>query len=248
MSASGKYGKTRHCAGIIGHVDMMLGDRAKPVLEAGIKAGNGRYRGIRHGVVWDSGNAARFGRRHMPRHQMLDATFRKGFACLHPLGLSFEAWLYHPQLDDLVDLLKQFPDTNVILNHVGGPLGVAPHENRAETFKVWKANVLKLAPFKNMSVKLGGLGMVHCGWDFHFRDMPPASDELAKEWRPYIETCIEAFGVERCMMESNFPVDKQSCGYGVLWNALKRITKDASAAEKKVLYHDTAARVYRLPY
>lgn len=248
MSASGKYGKTRHCAGIIGHVDMMLGERATPVLEAEIKAGNGRYRGIRHGVVWDTGDAAKFGRRHMPRHQMLDPQFRKGFACLHPLGLSFEAWLYHPQLDDLVDLLKQFPDTNVILNHVGGPLGVPPHENRKETFEVWKRQILKLVPFRNMSVKLGGLGMVHCGWDFHFRDVPPSSEELAKEWRPYIETCIEAFGVERCMMESNFPVDKQSTGYGVLWNALKRITQKASAAEKKALFHDTAARVYRLPY
>ena len=163
MSASGRYGKTRHCAGIIGHADMMLGDRAKPVLEALIQAGNGRFRGIRHGVVWDTGDAAKFGRRHMPRHQMLDPTFRKGFACLHPLGVSFEAWLYHPQLSDLADLLKQFPDTNVILNHVGGPLGVPPHENRKETFEVWRKNVLALVPFKNMSVKLGGLGMVHCG-------------------------------------------------------------------------------------
>ncbi len=246
MSASGRYGKTRHCAGIVGHADMMLGDRAKPVLEALIKAGNGRFRGIRHGVVWDSGNAAKFGRRHVPRHQMLDPVFRQGFACLHPLGVSFDAWLYHPQLSDIADLLKQFPDTNVILNHVGGPLGVPPHENRKETFEVWRRNVLALVPFTNMSVKLGGLGMVHCGWDFHFRDTPPSSEELAKEWRPYIETCIEAFGVNRCMMESNFPVDKQSCGYGVLWNALKRITSGASAAEKKALYHDTAARVYRL--
>jgi predicted TIM-barrel fold metal-dependent hydrolase len=248
MSASGKYGRTRHCAGIIGHVDMMLGERAKPVLEAEIKAGNGRYRGIRHGAVWDTGEAAKFGRRHQPRYQMLDPQFRKGFACLQPLGLSFEAWVFHPQLDDVAGLLKQFPDTNVILNHVGGLLGIPPHENRKETFEVWKRQILKLVPCKNLSVKLGGLGMVHCGWDFHLRDMPPSSEELAKEWWPYIETCIEAFGVERCMMESNFPVDKQSCGYGVLWNALKRITAKASAAEKKALYHDTAARVYRLPY
>ena len=246
MSASGKYGKTRHCAGIIGHVDMMLGDRATPVLEAEIKAGNGRYRGIRHGAVWDTGEAAKFGRRHMPRHQMLDPQFRKGFACLHPLGLSFEAWVYHPQLGDVADLLKQFPDTNVVLNHVGGLLGIPPHENRKATFEVWKKNILQLVPYKNMSVKLGGLGMVHCGWDFHFRDVPPSSDELAKEWRPYIETCIEAFGPERCMFESNFPVDKVSCTYADLWRSFELMVADASTGEREDLFAGTATRAYRL--
>jgi len=103
-----------------------------------------------------------------------------------------------------------------------------------------------VAQFPNVSVKLGGLGMLYCGWDFHLRDVAPGSEELATAWRPYIEACIEAFGPTRCLMESNFPVDKQSCGYAVLWNALKRITQGCSAAEKAALYHDTAARVYRL--
>ncbi len=98
----------------------------------------------------------------------------------------------------------------------------------------------------NLTVKVGGLGMLYCGWDFHLRDVPPSSQELAAAWRPYVEACIEAFGPNRCMMESNFPVDKQSCGYGVLWNALKRITHGCSATEKAALYRDTAARVYRL--
>ena len=247
MSASGKYGKTRLCAGIIGHADLMLGDRAKPVLEALIQAGNGRFRGIRHGAMWDTGNAAKFGRRHVPRHQLLDPQFRKGFACLQPLGLSFEAWVFHPQLPDVAGLLKQFPDTNVILNHVGGLLGIPPHENRKETFKVWHKNILQLVQYPNMSVKLGGLGMLYCGWDFHFRDVPPSSEELATEWRPYIETCIEAFGVERCMMESNFPVDKQSTGYGVLWNALKRIAAGASADEKTALFSGVMVSVGLAP-
>jgi predicted TIM-barrel fold metal-dependent hydrolase len=247
MSASGHYGKTRHCAGIVGHADLMLGDNARPVLEKLIVAGNGRFRGIRHGLVWDSGNAAKFGRRQVPRHQMLDPVFRKGFACLHPLGLSFEAWMFHPQLPDLVDLLRAFPDTNVIMNHVGGLLGIPPHDgNRDEVFKIWQAHIRALAQFPNLSVKVGGLGMLYCGWDFHLRGMPPSSEELALAWRPYVETCIEAFGAGRCMMESNFPVDKQSCGYGVLWNALKRITQGCSAADKAALYRDTAARVYRL--
>lgn len=247
MSASGRYGKARLCAGIVGYADLMLGDGARPVLENLIAAGNGRFRGVRYGVIWDTGNAAKMGRRQVPRHQLLDPVFRKGFAQLQPLGLSFEAWLFHPQLDDLKDLLRAFPDTTVILNHVGGLLGIPPHDgNRAEVFKIWHAHIRELAKFPNLSVKLGGLGMMYCGWDFHLPDVPPSSEELAAAWRPYIEACIEAFGPKRCMMESNFPVDKQTCGYGVLWNALKRITQGASAADKAALYHDTAARVYRL--
>src|SRR5262245_44852122 len=247
MSASGRYGKSRLCAGIIGHADLTLGDRARPVLEALIAAGNGRFRGIRHGVTWDTGNAAKFGRREVPPHQVLDRLFRKGFAHLKPLGLSFESWQFHPQLPDTVDLLRAFPETNVILNHAGGLLGIPPHDgNREEVFKIWRANMRELVQFPNLTVKVGGLGMLYCGWDFHLRDVPPSSEELAAAWRPYVETCIELFGPNRCMMESNFPVDKQSCGYGVLWNALKRITQRCSAAEKAAMYRDTAARVYRL--
>ena len=247
MSASGRYGKSRLIDGIVGHGDLMLGDQVRPVLEALIAAGNGRLRGIRHGVVWDTGNAAKFGRRQVPQHQVLDPVFRKGFAHLQPLGLSFESWQFHPQLPDLVDLLRAFPDTNVILNHVGGLLGIPPHDgNRDEVFKIWRGHIRELAQFPNLTVKVGGLGMLYCGWDFHLRNVPPSSEELAAAWRPYVEACIEAFGPNRCMMESNFPVDKQTCGYGVLWNALKRITQDCSATEKAALYHGTAARVYRL--
>ena len=247
MSASGRYGKTRHCAGIVGHADLMLGDRVQPVLEALIGAGDGRFRGIRHGLVWDTGNAAKFGRRQVPRHQMLDPVFRKGFARLQPLNLSFEAWLFHPQLSDAADLMRAFPEANVVLNHVGGLLGIPPHDGkRDEVFRIWRASIRELAQFPSLTVKVGGLGMLYCGWDFHLRDIPPSSEELGAAWRPYVETCIDAFGPNRCLMESNFPVDKQSCGYGVLWNALKRITKNCSAAEKAAMYHDTAARVYRL--
>jgi len=246
MSASGRYGKARLCHGIIGHADLMLGDDVQPVLEAIVAAGNGRLRGIRHGVWWDTGNAAKFGRRQVPQHQVLDPVFRKAFARLEPLGLSFESWQFHPQLPDLVDLLGAFENTNVILNHVGGLLGIPPHAgNRDEVFKIWRGHIRELAQFPNLTVKVGGLGMLYCDWDFHLRDIPPSSEELAAAWRPYVEECIAAFGADRCMMESNFPVDKQSCGYGVLWNALKRITQGCSPSEKAALYRDTAARVYR---
>ena len=184
---------------------------------------------------------------YLIQHELLDPVFRQGFACLEPLGLTFEAWQFHPQLPDLVDLLGAFPNTPVILNHVGGLLGIPPHEGkRKEVFDVWRRHIKTLARFPNLSVKLGGLGMLYCGWDFHLREMPPSSEELASIWRPYIETCIEEFGTERCMMESNFPVDKQSCGYGVLWNAMKRITLKFSAAEKSDLYFNNAQRVYRI--
>ena len=247
MSASGLYGKTRACAAIIGHGDLRLGDRVRPVLEKLISAGNGRFRGIRFGVCWDAGDASKFGRYQLPPHMVLDPTFRKGFAHLKPLGLSFESWQFHPQLSDTVDLLRAFPDTTVILNHAGGVLGIPPHDDkRQQVFETWRKSIRELAQFPNLNVKLGGLGMLYSGWDFHLRDIPPRSEELAETWRPYIETCIEAFGAERCMMESNFPVDKQSCGYGVFWNAMKRITQNCSPAEKALLYRATAARVYRL--
>jgi len=245
-SASGRYGNVRLCEGIVAHADLLLGDAVQELLEALIAAGNGRLRGIRHGATWDDGSAA-YGRTFSPPHLVLDPTFRRGFARLAPLGLSFDAWLFYPQLPDLLDLLQTFPETRVILNHVGGVLGIPPHTDRESVFSVWRSYIQKLARYPNLSVKVGGLGMLYCGWDFHVRNEPPSSAELAEAWRPYIETCIEAFGPERCMFESNFPVDKQSCGYGVLWNAFKRITQNFSPAEKAALYHDTAALAYRLP-
>jgi predicted TIM-barrel fold metal-dependent hydrolase len=248
MSASGGYGRARVCAGIVGYADLALGDNVAPVLEALIAAGNGRLCGIRHGVTWDSGNAAKFGPRVAPRYRLLDPAFRRGFARLLKLDLAFDAWLFYPQLPDLMDLLKVFPEANVILNHMGGAIGVPPHDaDRAAVFAVWRDHILKLARFPNLSCKLGGMGMLMAGWDFHLRDVPPSSEELAASWRPYFETCIEAFGPGRCLMESNFPPDKQSCGYGVLWNAMKRITSGCSPSEKAALYHGTAARVYKLP-
>jgi predicted TIM-barrel fold metal-dependent hydrolase len=248
MSASGGYGKARLCAGIVGYADLTLGDRVEPVLEALIAAGNGRLRGIRCGVAWDSGNAAKFGTREPTEHMLLDPTFRKGIACIQKLDLSFDAWQFYHQLPDLMDMLKAFPEANIVLTHAGGLLGIPPHAGKREQiFALWRSHIRELARYPNLSVKIGGLGILRNGWDFHLHDTPPASETLARAWRPYVETCIEAFGAKRSFFESNFPPDKQTCGYGVLWNAFKRITGGYSAAEKAALYHDTAARVYRLP-
>ena len=246
MSASGRYGPARLGAGIVGHADLSLGERVRPVLEALIAAGNGRFRGIRHGVTWDAGDATKFGRHKVPRHLMLDKNFRAGVAQLRALGLSFDAWQFYAQLPDLSDLLREFPDANIVLDHAGGILGIPPHVERQAVFSAWRGHLRELAQFPNLNVKIGGLGMLYGGWDFHLRSAPPSSEELAAAWRPYVETCIETFGSARCMMESNFPVDKQTCGYGVLWNAFKRITTGCSAGEKAALYSGTATRVYRL--
>jgi L-fuconolactonase len=248
MSASGGYGPCRVAEGIVGHADVTLGARVREVLEAEIRVGGGRFRGIRHGVSWDENDAIqKFATRVVPPHLVREAKFREGFAELGPLGLSFESWQYHPQLGDVVDLARAFPGTTIILNHVGGVLGVGPYAGRRqEILAGWKKDIADLARCPNVVVKLGGVGMTSFGFDFHERDLPPSSEDLAAAWRQYIEPCIEAFGVGRCMFESNFPPDKQSGGYTELWNAFKRITSAASATEKKALYSGTAARVYRL--
>ena len=248
MSASGGYGPCRVAEAIIGHADLTLGARVREVLEAEVRVGGGRFRGIRHGVSWDASNAIqKFATRVVPPHLVRDPKFREGFAELGPLGVSFESWQYHPQLPDAIDLARAFPGTTIILNHVGGVLGVGPYAGRRqEILAGWKKDIGDLAKCPNVNVKLGGVGMTSFGFDFPERDTPPSSEELAAAWRQYIDPCIEAFGVDRCMFESNFPPDKQSGGYTELWNAFKRITAGASAAEKRALYSGTAARVYHL--
>ncbi|HUN41784.1 MAG TPA: amidohydrolase family protein [Acetobacteraceae bacterium] len=248
MSASGGYGPCRVAEGIIGGGDLSVGARVRELLEAEIRAAGGRLRGLRHGVAWDEHEAVyKYASRKVPLHQVADPKFREGLAQLAPLGLSFESWQYHPQLPDALDMMRAFPGTTFILNHVGGILGVGPYNNRREEILTgWRKNISDIAKCPNVYCKLGGLGMVSVGFDFHERDLPPSSEDLAGAWRPYIEHCIEAFGVDRCMFESNFPPDKQSCGYTELWNAFKRITAGATASEKKALYSGTAAKVYRL--
>jgi len=247
MSASGGYGPAAICAGIVGHASLLLGDRVKAVLEAEIAAGQGRFRGIRHSSAWDAEAAVASMYATRPKGLLLDATYRKGFACLAPLGLTFDSWLFHPQLDEFVDLARAFPDTRIILDHCGGPIGLGRFAgNREETFAVWKASILEVAKCPNVVVKLGGLAMRLLGFDFHERPKPPSSEQAAAAWRPYIETCIEAFGPDRCMFESNFPPDKGQCSYQVIFNAFKRLAAQYSEAEKTALFSKTATDVYKL--
>ena len=238
--------KTRAVAGIVGAVDLALGDKAGDVLRAHIEAGGGRFKGIRHITArHEEFNASLLGR--PPARQLADPTFRQGFAQLGQLGLSFDAWLYHPQIPELTDLARAFPAIPIVLNHVGGPLGVGPYQGkRDQTFREWHQAMKGLAACPNVRVKLGGLGMAIIGFDYHKEQRPPSSERLAADWRPLMETSIELFGANRCMFESNFPVDKGMFSYSVMWNAFKRIASRASAAEKAALFHDTAASFYRL--
>ncbi|MGE5157865.1 MAG: amidohydrolase family protein [Gemmatimonas sp.] len=247
MSASGAYGKALICAGIVGHANLLLGDAAKPVLEAEIVAGNGRFRGIRHSSAWDADPDVAGMYASRPKGLLLDPTFRNGFACLAPLNLSFDAWLFHPQIGELADLARSFPDTRIVLDHCGGPVGIGRYGGRRdEIFATWKASIEDVARCPNVVVKLGGLAMRLLGYDFHERPRPPSSEELATAWRPYIEICIEAFGPARAMFESNFPPDKGQCSYQVIFNAFKRIAAQYSEAEKTALFSKTAAEFYRL--
>ncbi len=247
MSASGQYGPTRVAAGIVGTVDLKIGAAAGDVLDAQIAAANGRFRGIRLGALWHASDAVTNHRTNPPQGLLLRQDFRTGFKHLGPRNLTFEAWCCHTQIPDVTDLARAFPDTTIILDHVGGPIGIGPYAGKAdEVFAAWQAMIKELATCPNVMAKLGGLNMEINGYHWHQRDLPPTSEELMRATRRYFEFMIETFGVERCMFESNFPVDKLSCSYGVLWNAFKRLTRSYSQSEKAALYHDTAARVYRI--
>jgi len=247
VGPSGKYGKTAVAAGIVGFADLTLGAGVARVLEAQLAASPRRFRGIRHSCTWDASPAVKTATPGIPPGVMFDARFRAGLACLKRYDLSFEAWLYHPQLPEAAGLARAVPEVPMILNHVGGLLGVGPYAGRREEVcEVWKRGIAEVATCPNVVVKLGGLGMVRCGFDWHMRSAPPNSTELIEATAPYYLYCIEQFGPDRCMFESNFPVDKVSFSYCVLWNSFKRMTKDFSSAERAALFHDTAARVYRL--
>jgi predicted TIM-barrel fold metal-dependent hydrolase len=245
MSDSGGYGSTRVAAGIVGYADLTLGDRVDAVLEAQLRAGGGRFRGVRHSGNWDADPIIGNGAPGPDVYRRPD--FRAGLARLSAYGLSLDAWTFHTQLADVIDLARAFPATNIIMGHVGGVLGYGPYAGRHdEIFASWKASVTELAKCPNVTMKLGGMMMRAALYDYGAAARPVTSEELANLWRPYIETCIELFGARRCMFESNFPVEKMGIAWVPLWNAFKRIAAGASADEKRALFHDTAQRVYRL--
>lgn len=246
-SASGAFGETRVAAAIVGFADLRLGNAVDEVLNAHIARAPDRFRGIRHASAFDDSSDVRASHTLPPKGLLGLPSFREGFARLEVYGLSFDAWLYHHQIPELTELAREFPGTRIVFDHFGGPLGIGPYEGkRAEIFEQWKKDVAELAACPNVVAKLGGLNMAVNGFGWHKRDLPPTSDELAEATRDWYLHSIDVFGPDRCMFESNFPVDKLSCSYGVLWNAFKKIAKGFSESEKQNLFHDTAKRAYRL--
>lgn len=245
-SASGDA-RTRIAAGIVGTVDLTIGDAVAGVLDAHIAAGGGRFRGIRRGAFWHQSPAIANHRTNPPEGLLLRDDFRAGFKHLGPRRLSFEVWCAHTQIADAVSLARAFPETTIVLDHFGGPIGIGPYAGKADdVFGYWKGQIDELAHCANVVVKLGGLNMPVNGFGWEQRPLPPTSSELAAATRHYFEHAIARFGAARCMFESNFPVDKLSCSYAVLWNAFKRLSAGYSADERAALFYGTAARVYRL--
>lgn len=249
-------GITAHCqddeglpsvaAGIISFADLTLGAAADGVLEAHSQASS-RFRGIRHASAWDANEKVHNAHTKPIENLLGDATFREGFACLEKRNLTFDAWLYFPQIPELTDLARAFPETQIILNHVGAPICVGPYaDKRDEIYAIWKDHMRELATCENVAVKLGGMTMNLAGFGWNKLDKPASSTTLAKAMAPYYHHCIELFGPERSMFESNFPVDSTGASYAILWNAFKRVSEQYSPRERAALFHDTATRIYSL--
>lgn len=248
MSASGRYGPARLCAGIIGLVDLTLPPaEVERLLEAHRRIAGARFVGVRNRTAWHPSPEVRANITAPPPGPLGTPAFVEGARALARAGLVLDIWCYHTQLPLALDLARAVPELTIVLDHVGGPIGVGPFAGKRDgVFAEWRRMIRDLAACPNLRVKLGGLAMQVGGWDFHEAPRPPGSLQLAEAWKPWIETSIEAFGAPRAMFESNFPVDKGMCGYREVWNAFKHLADGASAAEKAALFAGTAVATYGL--
>jgi L-fuconolactonase len=232
--------------GIVGTADLRLGPLAEEALHAHVAAGRGRFSGIRQRATWDADPLIRPIAPDPGEGLLLDPDFRRGFAVLQSLGLSFDAWVYFPQLGDVADLARAFPDATIILNHLGGPIVLGGYTDRAEVIDRWRELMVDVAACPNVVLKVGGIGMPIYGMGWHKLTTPSSAEEIAAAWREPVRWCIEQFGVDRCMLESNFPVDRFSMSYATLWDSFDLMTNDLSPSDRTALFHDTAVRAYRL--
>jgi len=248
ICASGNYGDCRVCAAIVGHADLRLGDGVAELLDRALEIAPERFRGVRQVTIDDPSDPPfRFVPVRPPRGVMKSPRFRPGFRQLVKRGLSFDAAVFHHQLPDIIDLADAFPDTTIVLNHCGHAMGMElGRQDHAEMSRLYRELMFEVARRPNVNCKIGGLELPFWGFRFEEREDPIGYQELAAGWQPYVETVIEAFGAERCMMKSDYPPDGRSGGFVPIWNALKHIVRGASTNEKAVLFHGTAARVYRI--
>jgi len=248
IMASGVYGPCRVAAGIVGFADMTLGDRVAATLDASMAAAPQRFRGVRQIALSHPNEATLRFLTHRPPADLLNSpAFRAAYRHLGPRGPSFDATVLHHQLPEVAQLAADYPDTTIVLDHAG--LAMAMHvgpDGREDVFQAWRRNMMELARRPSVVCKVGGLGTAYWGFGFNERPDPIGYQELAAAWKPYVETAIEAFGADRCMMESNYPNDGRSCGFVPLWNAMKYIVRSHTAEEKAALFRGTAARVYRV--
>ncbi len=249
QSASGLYGDYRACAKIVGHADLTAEPKALFDYLDELHGRFSRFCGVRHQAAWDADPDVLGPPFYAPQGLYASAAFRRGFAELGGVGLTFDAWVLEPQLPEVIALARAFPKQAIVLDHCGTPLNVASYQGTLpQHFGRWRDNIRTLAKCPNVTVKLGGLAMAFCGMPANGPAAGLGSEELAAMWRPYIETCIEAFGPDRAMFESNYPVDRWGASYPVLWNTFKRITAGASADEKHALFAGTAARFYGIEH
>jgi predicted TIM-barrel fold metal-dependent hydrolase len=243
-SASGLYGQCRAAAAIVGHADLKLGDRVEPVLEALQAASPNRFKGIRHIVTWDADPRVES---RETQGVLSSAEFHAGAKALARMGLSLDTICCFPQLPELVEFARATPDLPIIVNHLGGLNRTGPFADRDDAvMPAWKSGMAALAKCPNVMLKLGGIGMPRFGFGWHLRDKPIGSEELAASMAPLLSYCIDQFGPDRCMFESNFPVDKVSFSHPIVFNAFKRLSQGYSAAERAALFHDTAVKAYRI--
>ncbi|MCC6437173.1 MAG: amidohydrolase [Acidimicrobiales bacterium] len=234
-------------AAIVGHADLLLGDAVREVLDAHLDAAGGRFRGIRHTAAWDPSPEIPTSHSSPPPHLYADERFRRGLAVLAGMGLTFEAWQFHPQLGELADVAAAVPQATIIVNHIGAPMGIGPYAGRHDEVRArWRPAMARLATLDNVVLKVGGIGMARFGAGFDAWEHPPSSDELLDHWGDDLRFCIDTFGPQRCMFESNYPVDAESASYVVLWNAYKKLSAVYDEAERTALFRGTARRVYRI--
>jgi L-fuconolactonase len=232
---------------IVAHADLTDRAHLDEILDAHTELGRGLFRGIRHAGAHDPHPEALTIAGRAPEGLYADPAFRAGVARLGERGLTYDTWHFHHQNDDFVELARGVPGTQMVLDHFGTPLGVGPYAGRREEiFEQWQVSIAEIAKCPNVFAKLGGLAMPDNGFGWNQAERPPTSDEFVAAQRRYYVHAIQCFGPERCLFESNFPVDRFSLSYRVLWNGLKKIAAPFSSSERDAMFFGTATRVYRL--